>query len=162
MVLNKEKSQEFKKINSNTKFKKGLFVSILLMTLLLSGCVNKGNNLSSGTDISSVVVSEDENDSIMKVYQPGEHKVFYSIRNHYSSIANDVCSYPNVEVPDGYELVDTEFAMYHAAIDSQMVIFYEFVNNVPVVAEIIDDNSKIQKTSFGTPISLEDEMTKTK
>lgn len=157
MVLNKKKSQEFKKIKGSFKKKFGLFVNLVLIMAILSGCANEVNNLSSNTEISTEIAIEEKNVPTMKVYQPGEHKVFYMTTSGYLDKLNKVCAYPNIEIPEGYQLVDTEMGIKPNNI---LAIVLEYENTVPVLAPIVGGNTKAIKTSFGTPVSLEDNKTK--
>ena len=163
MVLNKDKSKEFRKVKGNINVKKSLLAILLGGTLMLSGCgiENVRENTEIVNEDNSVVVTEAPIKDEYKVYAPGEHRVFVCRKcSVYSVDYGDVYLVSNIETPLGYQLVNTDYESTSADNMNlaRIIVINEYANTVYVKVNenIGETDDMFKKTSFGMPVEKEE------
>ena len=144
--------------------KKALFLALLATPVLLSGCVKKEENknkIYEKEDGTYIETGEGEITQVLldsKVFEAGEHHVFYNVYVKINNIKNEMPEgsknsiIPSYLTVDGYELVEADYIVGNSGI--LLGRTYHYVNNKPVsvMANLNTQTLEVEYANFGTVI----------
>jgi len=145
--------------------KKALFLALLATPVLLSGCGKKSETkekeIYEKEDGIYIETSEGEITQVLldsKVFEAGEHHVFYNVYVKINNIKNEMPEgsknsiIPSYLTVDGYELVEADYIVGHSG--TLLGRTYHYVNTKPVtvMANLNTQTLEIEYTNFGTVI----------